>query len=170
MNGPANTNNNNTITTKNSNITTENQKNRYKEKEVTCILGDSIIKGISGFRMTNTLAPSCNKKIVLKSFPGANTEDMWEYIKPTIKRKPDNVILHVGTNDLKKDVTVEEVAENLIKLATSSFLSGTKIAISGLVPRNDNFSERCDYLNHYLHKACADRNITFINHQHCMHR
>ena len=110
------------------------------------------------------------QKIVLKSFPGANTEDMWEYIKPTIKRKPDNVILHVGTNDLKKDVTVEEVAENIIKLATSSFLSGTKIAISGLVPRNDNLSERCDYLNDYLHKACAERNIAFINHYHCMDR
>ena len=38
---------------------------------------------------------------VVKSFPGATTQNTNDCIKPTIARKPDMVILHIGTNNLK---------------------------------------------------------------------
>ena len=40
---------------------------------------------------------------VVKSFRGAITQDTKDYIKPTTARKPDMVILHYGTNDLKSN-------------------------------------------------------------------
>ena len=40
-------------------------------------------------------------KVVVKSFSGATTEDMEDYGKPIILKEPENLILHVGTNDLK---------------------------------------------------------------------
>ena len=38
--------------------------------------------------------------IKLRSFPGATCSDMYHYLVPILERKPDHVILHVGTNDL----------------------------------------------------------------------
>ena len=40
------------------------------------------------------------KPIKVRSFPGATCSDMYHYLVPILERKPDHVILHVGTNDL----------------------------------------------------------------------
>ena len=37
--------------------------------------------------------------IKVQSSPGATINDMYGYIKPLLKKAPDNVILHVGTTD-----------------------------------------------------------------------
>ena len=39
--------------------------------------------------------------IKVRSFPGATINDMHDYVKPLLKKAPDNVILHVGTNDAR---------------------------------------------------------------------
>ena len=36
-------------------------------------------------------------------FPGATVQDMNDYIKPVLQRKPEKIILHVGTNNLRDD-------------------------------------------------------------------
>ena len=41
------------------------------------------------------------EKVVVKHFSGSTTEDMKTYIQPLLKRDPDRVIIHVGTNDLR---------------------------------------------------------------------
>ncbi|CAB4038575.1 Hypothetical predicted protein, partial [Paramuricea clavata] len=41
---------------------------------------------------------STGKQIIVKIFPGATTEDMKYYVKPTLERNPELVVLHVGTN------------------------------------------------------------------------
>ena len=40
----------------------------------------------------------------MSSHPGATTDDIIDYIKPTIRQKPDIVIVYSGTNDLTKYV------------------------------------------------------------------
>ena len=139
-------------------------------KKITCILGDSIIKGINGYKMTKSLDYNQNKRVILKSFPGATTEDMYEYVKPTMKKKPDNIILHVGTNDLSRNVAPEVIANDIINLATSLIHSNMNVSVSGLTPRNDDQGIRCDELNNHLYKGCAERNIAFINHYQQMDR
>ena len=37
--------------------------------------------------------------------PGSTTDDMIDYVKPVTRKKPDVIIMHVGTNDLRKGVT-----------------------------------------------------------------
>ncbi|XP_057309167.1 GATA zinc finger domain-containing protein 14-like [Hydractinia symbiolongicarpus] len=100
-----------------------NANNIINTKKITCILGDSIIKGINGYKMTKSLEYNQNKRVILKSFPGATTEDMYEYVKPTMKKKPDNIILYVGTNDLSRNVAPEVIANDIINLATSLIYS-----------------------------------------------
>ena len=41
---------------------------------------------------------SSNKKIKVRFFPGAKTEDLMFHLIPNLK-KPDNIIIHIGTND-----------------------------------------------------------------------
>ena len=36
--------------------------------------------------------------------PGCSLEDMVDYVKPGVRKKPDTLIIHVGTNDLTEDV------------------------------------------------------------------
>ena len=48
----------------------------------------------------------------VKTFPGATSEDMKSYIEPTLKSKPDEIILHCGTNDLRNEEP-QEIAEKI---------------------------------------------------------
>ena len=71
-----------------------NNNNEHARKPVTVIAGDSIIQHICGWSISRS------NKVVIKSFPGATTEDMEDFVKPLLRKKPDNVVLHIGTNDL----------------------------------------------------------------------
>ena len=62
------------------------------------ILGDSMTKSLNGYEMAKKINTNC--KIYVKSFPGATTADMEDYMKPSVRKSPDHFILHVGTNDL----------------------------------------------------------------------
>ena len=42
---------------------------------------------------------SSNKKIKVSFLPGAKTEDLQYHLIPYLKRKPDNIIIHIDTND-----------------------------------------------------------------------
>ena len=55
---------------------------------------ENVIQHIRGWSISKS------NKVVVKSFPGATTEDMEDFVKPLLRKKPDNVVLHTGTNDL----------------------------------------------------------------------
>ena len=65
--------------------------------------------------------------------------DMYDYIKSLFKRAPDNVILHVGTNDAPNS-TSRVTLDNMLSL--KSFIENTlpqsKVCISNVVKRTDN--------------------------------
>ena len=63
---------------------------------MTVIVGDSMVKNVRGWDLSNQ-----KNKVIVKSFSGATTEDMEDYLKPILRKEPKNLILHVGTNDLK---------------------------------------------------------------------
>ena len=43
---------------------------------------------------------SSNKKIKVRFFPGAKTEDLMFHLIPNLKKNPDKTIIHIGTNDV----------------------------------------------------------------------
>ena len=47
-------------------------------------------------------------------FSGATTACMESYIKPTLQRNTDKVILHIGTNDLRSKKESLEFASSII--------------------------------------------------------
>ena len=55
-----------------------------------------------------------NRIVRVRSFPGVTTEDILDHCKPIARKKPD-IILHVGTNNLK---TNEEssIVKNIVEI------------------------------------------------------
>ena len=53
-------------------------KNFRKSRDVTVILGDSIIKDVKGWELTDD-----SNKVVVKSFRGATTSQTKWHVKPT---------------------------------------------------------------------------------------
>ena len=54
---------------------------------------------------------------------------MKDYIKPTTARKPDMVILHTWTNDLKSNQNPSDIANEIISSANSIKIRGTEVSI-----------------------------------------
>ena len=38
----------------------------------------------------------------VRSFPGANTRDLQDFVKPLIRKRPDKIIIVIGTNDIER--------------------------------------------------------------------
>ena len=83
-------------TYKSEQITTTNQSNPKSvlTENSTIIVGDSIVKHLTG--------PGIAKKnhVKIKANPGATTENITDYIKLSIRKKPDFLLIYLGTNDL----------------------------------------------------------------------
>ena len=78
-----------------------NKRKDEKTKRNITILGDSFIKNIKSFKMRQCM--DINGIIHIKSFRGASVEYMVDYVKPSIKFKPDTFVLHCGPNDLRSE-------------------------------------------------------------------
>ena len=79
-----------------------------KKRKTTVILEDSILKRIQGRKLGRTV----KQNIIVRSFPGAKLHYMSLYAIPTVKRNPDCIIMHCGTNNLKMDESPEAIAED----------------------------------------------------------
>ena len=153
--------NRNTADNRNNNRNTENRNNNRStdNRKTVAVVGDSMIKYIKGFKLSNK-----SKKVVVKTFPGARVDCMKHYIRPTLDKKPDVMIIHCGTNDLKTKEP-EEITENIVTLAkmVSEESENTSVIVSGIVPRGDALNGNVEKVNGILQKRCNECNIGFID-------
>ena len=99
----------------------------------TLIVGDSMVAGLNQQRM------SVNQQVKVRSFPGATTHDMKDYLKPLLKKKPDNVILHIGTNNAVNEPSRNILNEILmLKTMVENTLPSAKVVVSNVITRTDN--------------------------------
>ena len=68
-------------------IKNNNEKDIVKAKRCITILGDSTIKHIESYKMGQGMLK--DEKVYIKSFPGAKTACMEDYMKLSLKYKPD---------------------------------------------------------------------------------
>ena len=73
-------------------------------------------------------------KVRVKNHPGATTADICDHVKPEIRKKPDVVIIHAGTNDLTNNSKSLESYERMADLVRSK-LQNCKLAISNLITK-----------------------------------
>ena len=126
----------------------KNTKNCKKRIIRVFFLGDSIvkhlIKHVRGYKISSHIE---NFKVYVKRFPVAKTRCMKDYTQPTIRGNPDQIIIHVATNDLPTTV------ELALKLKTNS----CDISVSNIVPRDDQYREKASAVNHQLKDLCKEK-------------
>ena len=79
-----------------------------KSKKSIVILGDSMLKHLNDREMSKKV--KSDSKIFVKHFSGATTNCMEDYMKLPLRKDPNDIILHVGTNDLILDRTSQDIA------------------------------------------------------------
>ena len=134
-----------------------------KDKKSVVVLGDSMLKLLNGYEMSKRVNSDCN--VYVKSFSGATTQCMEDYIKPSLRKNPNHFIIHVGTNDLATDKTPEGIAEKIVNLATAVKSETCDVSISSIILRTDNkqLNQKGVEVNAYLKDLCKEKNIYFIN-------
>ena len=60
------------------------------------IVGDSMINGIT----PTGLSSKCKNRFRIKPYEGAISEDLVDHICSVLRRKPDVIAMHIGTNDM----------------------------------------------------------------------
>ena len=111
------------------------------------------------------LGISKNDQVQVKKHPRATTDDIIDYIKPTIRQQPDIVIINSGTNDLTKDVNtmsrVQKVVGAAKRIDTESKI---KLGLSDIIAGGDiNKEEDIVINNNRLEKYCKENEFFFTD-------
>ena len=104
-------------------------------------------------------------RVYVKSFPGATVEDMVDYVRPTMKRCPDLIVLHAGTNNLRDEGPARQIAENVMKLALDMKVESNDVMVSGLITRTDDedLNLKLMEVNKILEAECKRYSLCFID-------
>ena len=134
----------------------ENTNNKKKWPENTILItGDSILNNIQ----EDILRKKFNVKV--RPFPGADVNDMYDYIAPLLRKEPKYIILHIGSNDAPYK-TSSDILDDILKLKThiESVLPNVAIYLSSPIPRFDNVT--AGYTIHHLRNKMKDLNFKII--------
>ena len=138
--------------------TVSKSDDKAEQRKNVFVCGDSIVNGIDGLGLS-----SKQVKTTVRCFPGSTTDDFIDFIKPIANKKPDIIILHVGTNDLTRK---SDTISNLVVLLNDikSISQNTKLAVSSLCIRKDrkHLEKEVDTLNREIEVFCKANDMDFI--------
>ena len=115
----------------------EQQNKTQKKLPVKVILGDSLVKDVEGWKLSDE-----SNEVVTKYFSGANTTDMKSYILPTKSNNPENIVLHCGTNHLEKKSSANEISNDIFEVALLCKSECNNVLVSGIIPRSDKLNAK----------------------------
>ena len=124
----------------------------------TClIVGDSMLAGIDENRLQTG-----KHKVKVRYLPGARTDHIYDYMKPLLRKLPNYIILHIGTNDALNN-TSREILDKILKLKTyiQKELMKCKITISTPMSRHDH-GKAALTISH-LSKKFKDLSISIVD-------
>ena len=119
-----------------------------------------MIKNQKSWEMSKKLK---NTNVYVRHFTGAKVRCMKNHIKPTLREKPDHIVLHVGTNDLVSDRPPDLIAKPIVNVASSMKNENHDVSVPNIITRADHFKEKANEVNDYLSKLCMERNIHLID-------
>ena len=101
----------------------------------------------------------------IRTNPGCTTEDIADYIKPIIRRKPDVILVHTGTNGLTNSVNTMNKIRKIVKAVEE--MDGNneiKLGFSSITVRKDRdlekkFKETKTKMKNY----CTDKGFVFAD-------
>ena len=116
--------------------------------------------------MLNNIHPrglSKDSDVKVYSRPRATSDAIKHQINPSINRKPDVLIVHVGTNDITNDIDTITNLQTIVNRVKKKS-SHSKLIISSLVQRRDkeNMENKVTKLNNELKSFCDENKTTYL--------
>ena len=135
---------------------TENKMHGKDQKNIS-IIGNSMIKNITGTEISR------ENIVEMRPHPGATTIDICDYIKPELRRKPDVVIVHCGTNDIPNNInTVKKIKKLVKEIEENNHENIPQVVISSIIKRYDqDYHEKIQSINDKLQRFCTSKGLSF---------
>ena len=57
---------------------------------------------------------SRKNSVKVRSHPGGTADDLIDYVRPTIRNKPNLIIIHTGTNDIQNNLNTPQKTRKVI--------------------------------------------------------
>ena len=101
---------------------------------------------------------SVNLKVKIVNFPGGASEKILEKLDDIIKEQPDDLIVHVGTNDLTNNINLLTNVKKIFNKVSKESPS-TSISFSSIINRKDkaNIQKTLADTNAYLKNFCMQK-------------
>ena len=100
-----------------------------------------------------------NEKVSVLLFSGASSKQMMTDVKPTIEEKPDFIILHTRTNNLRSNTDPEEIANSIVNVAVSCKENVSEVVVSAILPRRDKLNEKGTVVNEKTKELCLEKKL-----------
>ena len=122
-----------------------------------------MVKHIQDWGITKKLEN--RHKVYIRQFPGSKVICINNYVKPCIRENnPDYITFHVGTNDIPTSKDPLAIAQSVVDLAKSVITQDHSVAISDIIPWNDQWNNKVREVNDSLAGMCENDNISFTDH------
>lgn len=114
---------------------TNRTNNGVWPKSTVLIAGDSMLSNIDETKLSHRYHTK------VRAFKGSSIEDLHNYLKPLLKKRPERIILMIGTNDLlgKSAADILKGLKSLLDMIYSS-LPNCKVVVSEIIRREDRKS------------------------------
>ena len=108
---------------------------------------------------------SKNYEVKVAAHPGSTTEDLIDYIKHVVRKKPDFLVIHTGMNDLTNVVNTMKGIRKLIKCVRDIDIDKkVNIGFSNVISRSDrNLGQEIRDLNLKLNCCCEGNNFLIVD-------
>ena len=103
--------------------------------------------------------------VKIKINPGAATEDIIDYVKPSIRKKPDFLLVHSETNDLTNGInTMTEIRKVVATVEEMDNERKIKLGFSSIIDREDvDKTDGIVAVNNRLQKYYLRKGLLFVD-------
>ena len=124
------------------------------------LIGDSMIKYLGSCKLSSN-----DKGISIMKHPGCSSKDIVDHVKLVARKKPDTLLIHIGTNDLTKCVnTMRKVRKCVEVIRELDNTENIKIGFSSIIQRTDkDFSNEINETNIQLKNYCFGKGSIFVD-------
>ena len=105
-----------------------------------------------------------NIKVKIWEYPGASSIDILDHIKPSLRKAPEQILIHAGTNDISNNTNYLNNVKKFLKLVKET-CKDTKLSLSSVICCNDvkDITDTINTTNSHLENYCKQQNVGFIN-------
>ena len=101
----------------------------------------------------------------MRPHPIATTIDIFNYINPELRQKPDVVIAHCGTNDIPNNInTVIKIKKLVKEIEENNQENIPQVVISSIIKQyGQDYNEEIQSINDKFQRFCTSKGLSFID-------